>query len=287
VKHALSSSLATVFTSAAVFSAAVSSAAVISAAVLGTGAALAEPARPTVIDEQFIGPLPPTADVEAAALALPDELAAEDPAAEQAELLPPTETRSWLKEEAAAPAKAASDGNGFTALALVILLALGGAALYLKQRRGEQKEVRVASTLRVLSQVRVGPKANLVTVAVSGRVMLLGVTETNVANLGFIGEDAEDATPGAAPDNVLSLERAGVSRERFEQELDQSLSRSVSFAGNPEVASLLVEKSDDVVLNTRPVRAAPKPKAKALAVKETRAARVEDQVLGLLRRRKS
>lgn len=257
-----------------------------SAAVLGTGAALAEPAPPTVIDEQFIGPLPAPAAVDDAALVVSDEIAAEDPASEETELLPPAETRGWLKEEAAAPAKAASDGNGFTALALVILLALGGAALYLKQRRGEQKEVRVASTLRVLSQVRVGPKANLVTVAVSGRVMLLGVTETNVANLGFIGEDGEEAISGAAPDNVLSLERAAVSKERFEQELDQSLSRSVSFAGNPEVASLLVEKSEDVVLNTRPVRAAQKPKA-APAVKETRAARVEDQVLGLLRRRKS
>lgn len=243
--------------------------------------ALAQEAAPTVIDEQFIGPLPApadNADLELEEVSLID--AVEEPAA-------PEQGRTWLKEEAATPVAPSSGNSGLSAVALVLLLGLGGAALYFRQRRGQSKEVRVASSLRVLSQVRVGPKANLVTVAVSGRVLLLGVTETSVSNLGFVsdGDGAPDAAALDAGDNVLPLQRGSVSvpKKRFEQELEASLSRA-NWTANPEVASLLVDRSEDVVMATRSARA---PSPAPEAPKETRIARVEDQVLGLLRRRKS
>jgi flagellar biogenesis protein FliO len=248
-----------------------------------TGPTLAQETEPTVIDEQFIGPLPPPAE------AVDAELDAAHESLTDEELLapPPSASRGWLKEEAATPAQRSSGNSGLTVVALLLVLGLAGGAVFMKQRRGQQKEVRVASSLRVLSQVRVGPKANLVTVAVSGRVMLLGVTETNVTNLGLLGdgmpEDDLDAAD-AATDNVLALPHGAVSKKRFEQELENSLARAPSWSANPQVASLLVDRSEDAVVRTSSTRATGNNPAVA---GETRAARVEDQVLGLLRRRKS
>jgi flagellar biogenesis protein FliO len=105
----------------------------------------------------------------------------------------PTTARSWLARSSSAPvvesAAQAASGNstGFTLGAVLIVLALGAAAVVLRFKK--QKQLPLApseSRLTVLSSSRVGPKAYAVTAHVNGRVLLLGVTDHNVSNLGWL-----------------------------------------------------------------------------------------------------
>jgi flagellar biogenesis protein FliO len=101
--------------------------------------------------------------------------------------------RSWLARSSTAPvvegsAPAASGSStGFTLGAVLIVLALGAAAVVIRFKK--QKQLPLApseSRLTVLSSSRVGPKAFAVTAHVNGRVLLLGVTDHNVSNLGWL-----------------------------------------------------------------------------------------------------
>jgi flagellar biogenesis protein FliO len=78
-----------------------------------------------------------------------------------------------------------------TAAALVLLLGLGGAALWLRKRKAGLGQLTDAEArLKVLASSRVGPKAYAVTASVAGRTMLLGVTDHNVSHLAWLDAPA-------------------------------------------------------------------------------------------------
>lgn len=112
--------------------------------------------------------------------------------------------RAAPKAQSAAPA---SPGSTIPkVLALVLVVGLGGFALYAKMRRragvGLKKR---SSTLRVLDTARLGPKAALVTAQVGQRVILLGVTDQNIAKLGWLTPELEseaEAHSEALPDSM-------------------------------------------------------------------------------------
>src|SRR5688572_24389708 len=118
--------------------------------------------------------------------------------------------RSWLLDgEAAepsadAPRASALPGVGIV-ISTVVLLGLGGAALWLRQRRGKSSPLPDAEArLKVLATSRVGPKAYAVTASAGGRVMLLGVTDQQVSHLCWLdAPPPPPAEPAAEPKDEL------------------------------------------------------------------------------------
>jgi len=116
--------------------------------------------------------------------------------------------RSWLSRGGgpvtASPVQSTSSGpsTGFTLAAVVLVLGLGAAAVVMRMKRQKLSPLAPSeSRLTVLSSSRVGPKAFAVTAHVNGRVLLLGVTDHTVTNLGWL--DAPEATVAAAPEEAL------------------------------------------------------------------------------------
>jgi flagellar biogenesis protein FliO len=118
--------------------------------------------------------------------------------------------RSWLldgqstQQEPEAPRANPLPGLGIL-LAAVVLLGLGGAALWLRQRRAKQSPLPEAEArLKVLATSRVGPKAFAVTASAGGRVMLLGVTDQQVSHLCWLDAPELPAVePAAEPRDEL------------------------------------------------------------------------------------
>jgi flagellar biogenesis protein FliO len=109
--------------------------------------------------------------------------------------------RSWLSQGSGASREAGSEessGNrtGLTIGAVLLLLGLAAAAIVLRYKRQTLSPLGPSeSRLTVLSSSRVGPKAFAVTAHVNGRVLLLGVTDHTVTNLGWL--DPREAQPAA------------------------------------------------------------------------------------------
>jgi flagellar biogenesis protein FliO len=102
------------------------------------------------------------------------------------------EEQSWMGQSAreTAPAfapSASTHSSVLSVLALVLVAGLGGSALWLQRRKGKASPLgAVESRLTLLSSTRVGPKAFAVSAEVNGRVLLLGVTDHQVTNLGWL-----------------------------------------------------------------------------------------------------
>jgi flagellar biogenesis protein FliO len=113
--------------------------------------------------------------------------------------------RSWLSQGSGAPLEAGSDDSssssrtGLTVGAVLVLLGLAAAAIVMRYKRQNLSPLGPSeSRLTVLSSSRVGPKAFAVTAHVNGRVLLLGVTDHTVTNLGWLEpRDAEPASESA------------------------------------------------------------------------------------------
>lgn len=103
------------------------------------------------------------------------------------------------------PARALGSPNlGMALTALALLLALAGAAIWLRKRRAGLGPLPEAEArLKVLASSRVGPKAFAVTASVGGRVMLLGVTDHNVSHLGWL--DPPPPAPATDPVTVEDI----------------------------------------------------------------------------------
>lgn len=101
------------------------------------------------------------------------------------------------------PARALGAPNlGMAATALALLLALAGAAIWLRKRRAALGPLPEGEArLKVLASSRVGPKAFAVTASVGGRVMLLGVTDHNVSHLAWL-----ESPPPAPPADPVTVE---------------------------------------------------------------------------------
>lgn len=125
--------------------------------------------------------------------------------------------RAWLRTPAPKPPVAAAPSGPSrwrVVLMTALVLGLGGAAVYIRrQRRVVVRAVR--SELTVLTSTRVGPKAQVVAVSVSGRKLLLGVTDSHVSSLGWL--DSEPEGDAVAPDDELPAEApAAASRAALE-----------------------------------------------------------------------
>ncbi|HTA90963.1 MAG TPA: flagellar biosynthetic protein FliO [Polyangiaceae bacterium] len=103
--------------------------------------------------------------------------------------------RSWLAPrttpQVSHPASGATVGVGRSLAVLALTGVLGGAALFLRQRKNKPARKSTAG-LRVLSSTRVGHRAELVLAEVGGRKILLGVTESAVRKLGWIDADEQE-----------------------------------------------------------------------------------------------
>jgi flagellar biosynthetic protein FliO len=79
---------------------------------------------------------------------------------------------------------------------LLVLATLGGVAFYARRRGKGSMPAAPNAELRVLGTTRVGPKASAVVVEVSGKRLLLGVTEQAVSTLAWLDDE-----PNAALDD--------------------------------------------------------------------------------------
>jgi flagellar biogenesis protein FliO len=191
--------------------------------------------------------------------------------------------RSWLARGdsalSAPPSESSGTSTGLTLGAVVIVLGLGAAAVALRFKRQKLAPLSPSeSRLTVLSSSRVGPKAYAVTAHVGGRVLLLGVTDHSVTNLGWLdatepdapageraeaesepdaeGDELPDDYPGSAlrtssPPGPFASSRA---LERFQEVLRGAatsrteLPMRPSYAGRaPDAATLLAAQTTDVV----------------------------------------
>jgi flagellar biogenesis protein FliO len=224
--------------------------------------------------------------------------------------------RPWLraaKPTAAVIAAPAPEGTSVWR-ALAVLLVLGALAITAMVMRKKRAALSVlpesATRVRVLSSARIGPKANAVVAEVGGRVLLLGVTDTNVARLAWLDRDA--VRPAADPMNAAEtrVERPVLSREpvetadadlepppergmaaRFGEVLDRALgvkpaSSRNEFRANPGVAALLAAGVEDVVEPRVKARTTRIGSASTGAATSAASVIVEEQVAGLKRSRR-
>jgi flagellar biogenesis protein FliO len=126
------------------------------------------------------------------------------------------EDHGWLAERSAEePALSPPSPSGhnplLSLLALLLVAGLGGGALWLQRRKGKAVTPGgVESRLTLLSSTRIGPKAFAVSAEVNGRVILLGVTDQQVTNLGWLDPpeleqelpEEEPAAPSAEEDEL-------------------------------------------------------------------------------------
>ncbi len=103
--------------------------------------------------------------------------------------------RPWLAPHATPKATkvagGATLGLGRSLAVLALTAVLGGAAMYVRQKR-PKRPGKPSSTLRVLGSTRVGQRGELVLAEVAGRKILLGVTDSAVRKLGWIDTDDQE-----------------------------------------------------------------------------------------------
>jgi flagellar biogenesis protein FliO len=194
--------------------------------------------------------------------------------------------RSWLARGGSEPPPAARESDnttaGLTLGAVVLVLGLAGAAIYLRFKRQTALPLTPSeSRLTVLSSSRVGPKAYAVTAHVNGRVLLLGVTDHGVTNLGWLdppepqalaavpaADDPEngDELPDDYPGSALRASKAPPvpfattsELKRFQEVLRGVAARSElplrpSYPARPvpDAASTLAAQTTDIVAAALP-----------------------------------
>jgi flagellar biogenesis protein FliO len=211
------------------------------------------------------------------------------PVATPPKVAAPASTPNWLASRPApktpVASRAAMPSLGRLLGLLLVVGSLGGAALYLK-RRGAPNRRRPAAPKRlsVLSSTRIGPKAHAVVIAVAGRQMLLGVTDSSVKRLAFIDELVEDeeearelprrASPQAAARSAALAVRAAAPEptqgRSFGELLKTTFKKREPLRGE-DAASILAAETQDVVGG--------KPVATSVRMLD-----VEGQAQGLIRR---
>ncbi|MBN1606951.1 MAG: flagellar biosynthetic protein FliO [Polyangiaceae bacterium] len=169
-----------------------------------------------------------------------------------------TVQRSWLRgpSTAAAKAKTAAGPRSKSfgpVLAGLLLVALASGALYQRWRRRQTARAARLSHIQVMSATRVGPKAQLVIASVGSRVLLLGVTESQVTKLEWLDEsldgapdaDAEEVPAALAPRNG----RQGAPRGHFLSVLRDAMGtrRATLADGSTNAALELARQTRDFV----------------------------------------
>jgi flagellar biogenesis protein FliO len=96
-----------------------------------------------------------------------------------------------------------------SALLLLVVAALGGAAIYAKRSKRVAGKFPQSARLRVMSSVRVGPKGFLVLAGIGERTLLLGVTDDSVRRIAWMAnEPVDDRAKSPAHDTTASLAAA-------------------------------------------------------------------------------
>jgi flagellar biogenesis protein FliO len=142
----------------------------------------------------------------------------------------PAKTPDWLASRPApkvgakatgiATGKGALPSGGRLAGLVLVLGSLGALTVYLKRRGGADiKRALPVGKLAVLSSARIGPKAHAVVISVSGRKLLLGVTDSSVERLADLDDlleesEARDAEP-ARRSSALQVAAVGVEPRRM------------------------------------------------------------------------
>jgi flagellar biogenesis protein FliO len=201
--------------------------------------------------------------------------------------------RSWLRPARETRSKSEETSSGFptSLLAMVLLGGLAGAAVVMKFRRNSPAPWSPPSGVRVLSTTKIGPKASLVTAEVHGRVLLLGVTEQSVSELGWI-EDASGETTYAS-DDESEEPRPAPARGTFGQVFGNVFKaaerppKEPEFRGNPNVAALIAARETRDVVSTSYSRSSAGVERRSTVARAPQPEpRVETQVAGLVRRRR-
>jgi hypothetical protein len=282
---------------------------------------VAQPApvpQPQVVAVQPIQMQAP-AQPQAAVVYVPADPAAAQ-AAQQAALQAPGEPqRAWLAPGAPPPVATAESGpSPWRALSvLLVVLAIGGGALYVQRTKGGGAMAgilgaRGSGGLRVVDSVRVGPRAQLVVAEFGGRRFLVGVNDTSIRRVAYLGRSGAAAQGGraaAAQESPIDVPAPGGFTEAMRRALASSASQPVSpvapsqpqhpVATTPAVpsvnaADLLASETRDVVdlgagarmsrvLATRDGGNSPRPAD--VYTRTPGPANVEEQVAGLARRR--
>ncbi|MBI5537752.1 MAG: flagellar biosynthetic protein FliO [Deltaproteobacteria bacterium] len=124
---------------------------------------------------------------------------------------------SWLSQNQ--PVEAAPAGSlpvGRMIVLLVVTAGIGGGAWYVRKRKLSKAGLSQNKKLQLVDSTRVGPKAELVIASVQGRMMLLGVTETNIRRLAWLDEQApaeaaapaDSSPPAQSPDSFTAMLRS-------------------------------------------------------------------------------
>jgi flagellar biogenesis protein FliO len=235
---------------------------------------------------------PPTAAEAAQAAVAPAPVVppvALPPAASAAPVNP---APSWLASRPAPKApvagKSALPSSGRLAGMLLVLGVLGGAAVYLKRRgKVDRKVDAIKERLLVVSSTRIGPKAHAVVIAVHGRQMLLGVTDSSVKRLAFLDEVEDEVeeretrrgarAPGASRGASIAVRAVtpDPARGRSFAELLKTAFKKPEPPAEASAAAILASETRDVIVSKPVGAAAPAP---------VRMLDVEGQAQGLLRR---
>lgn len=224
-------------------------------------------------------------------------------------------SRTWLRDTRASKsvqntdADAAKGGTTPVVFGFLLLAGLAGAAMLLRMRRRATPTVLSRSPIRVVSTTKLSPKSSLVAVDVNGRVLLLGVTDGSVSELGWLEDDAEAEADLEEGEDMSPLQPAGVPRG-FKDVLGGILGGSGTgrsrFASGAEVAPMLAESTQDVLRRrtvtsnaesaTQSRRGVPRSSplralndgmgAETSARSEPDSVRIEAQAAGLARRRR-
>jgi flagellar biogenesis protein FliO len=176
-------------------------------------------------------------------------------------------------------------------------LALGGAAIYLKLAKRRGAGPAVSRKLEVLDTARVGPKAQVVMVAVGGRQLLLGVTEQSVQRLAWVPAEKKieivEAKAEAEPKSEREPAPAPVVQQGPFAHILKSFTqaRAPVHAESDAALKIAAETQDFVERRTvavEPIKLKAAPEDGAVAVRlgaPANASDLEEQVSGLRKRR--
>lgn len=227
----------------------------------------------------------PAPEAAAAPVAAPPAPVAPAPAAAKPS---PSASPSWLRPDKpmAKPALEMQHGPSPLRIGSMLLLVagLGGVAMYARRKRQGAGKSEPKSQLKLLGTTRVGPKATAVVVEVSGKRLLLGVTEQSVSTLAWLDDEANAAVDEGEPSGVAERP-ASVARAVDDVAAAgpsgflKLLRNAVGTGARPGAAVDEVVKTtrDEVRLSSR--REAPRQQAEEPVA-------FEGQVMGLAKRRR-
>ncbi len=162
--------------------------------------------------------------------------------------VPQPTQKAWLAHTPAPPPVAKPESMRGTLVrsfaATALLAGLGAAALVLHKRRVAHPMRGASVSVNVLGTTKIGPKAYAVVVSVAGQRLLLGVTDSSVAQLALLDD------PLSA--EALASERAP--RTRYEEPFDYGVPQGTESDEPAPRAAAAAVAAQVTIPNTAPFR---------------------------------